>query len=115
MKNQTSTSHRIRPTTAELAGEAIAVLWKADAIAWEELQVIRLALKELAKRGELPREPEKRLLDIHQVAAKLAIGESTLKRLLTEGKINLPKVRIAGSVRFRLADVEALVDNVSEE
>ena len=114
MKQQ-RTTYRIRPATAELAGKAISVLWEADAIAWEELKAIQMALRELAKRGELPREPEKRLLDLHQVSERLAIAESTLKRLLAEGNITLPKVRIGGNVRFRVADVEALVDNVSED
>ena len=73
---------------------------------------MKLALNSIAKLGELPSEPEKRLLNLHDVSEKLAVADPTLKKLLAEGTIALPKVRIGGSVRFRLADVERLVDNV---
>ncbi len=105
----------MRPTSAKAIVKAVELLYSVDAVDFSELQTARFAMNALAKKGEMPQEPEKRLLDLHQVAEKLAIGESTLKRLLAEGSVNLPKVRIGGNVRFRLADVEKLIDNVSEE
>ena len=104
---------RLRPTSAKAIIKAVELLYAVDAVDFSELQTTRFVMNALAKKGEMPREPEKRLLDLHQVAEKLAIGESTLKRLLAEGSINLPKVRIGGNVRFQLADVEGVVDNVS--
>ena len=112
---QSHQSLRIRYASVKTIVKAVALLYDVDAISWDELQTIRLVLNALAKRGELPQEPEKRLLDLHEVAVKLSIGESTLKRLLAEGDIDLPKVRIGGAVRFRLADVERLVDGVAED
>ena len=90
-------------------------MYSVDALDYSEVQAIRMALNGLAKHGELPTEPEKRLLDLHAVAEKLSLGESTLKRLLADGSINLPKVRLGGAVRFRLADVERLVDGIEDD
>ena len=105
---------RIRQATALFMTDVAKAAYKSDVMSWEELGAIKWSMQELAKTGLLPQEPEKRLLDLHQVAERLAIGESTLKRLLADGSINLPKVRIGGNVRFRLADVEKLVDGVDE-
>jgi len=90
-------------------------LYSVDAVDYSEVQAIRMALNSLARSGDLPHEPEKRLMDLHEVAKKLSLGESTLKRLLAEGSINLPKVRLGGAVRFRLADVERLVDGIEDD
>ena len=106
---------RLRPTTAKAIVKAATLLFDVDAIDFDELATVRVAMNALARRGELPSEPEKRLLDLHSVAEKLAIGESTLKRMLADGTINLPKVRIGGNVRFRLADVERLIDDIEME
>ena len=94
---------------------AAKLFFDLEILDFQQFQSVRVVLNSLAKRGELPPEPEKRLVDIHEVASKLALGESTLKRLLADGSIALPKVRIGGNVRFRLADVEALMDVVEEE
>ena len=114
-KSPEQISLHLRTSSARALCRAAYLLFEVDALTWDEYLAARHVFNTLAKRGELPREPERRLLDLHQVAEKLAIAESTLKRLLAEGSINLPKVRIGGNVRFRLADVEALVDNVSED
>ena len=108
-------SLRIRLTTAKSVIKAVELLYSVDALDYSEVQAIRMALNGLAKHGELPTEPEKRLLDLHAVAEKLSLGESTLKRLLADGSINLPKVRLGGAVRFRLADVERLVDGIEDD
>ncbi len=105
----------IRPTTAKAVVKAVELLYSVDAVDYCEVQTIRMVLNSLARSGGLPHEPEKRLLDIHEVATKLAVGESTLKRLLSEGAINLPKIRIGGAVRFRLGDVERLMDEIEDE
>ena len=102
----------IRQTMAQFISAVAMAAYKTDMMSWAELGTIKWSMQELAKTGLLPREPEKRLLDLHQVSKKLSIGESTLKRLLAQGTINLPKVHIRGAVRFRLADVERLVDDV---
>ena len=115
MINEQNISLKIRQATAQFMTDVAKAAYKSDVMSWDELGAIKWSMQELAKTGLLPQEPEKRLLDLHQVAEKLAIGESTLKRLLAEGSVNLPKVRIGGNVRFRLADVERLIDNVSEE
>ncbi|MBR6372047.1 MAG: helix-turn-helix domain-containing protein [Victivallales bacterium] len=114
MKHDSSISSnmRIRPTTAKIVVKAMLLFYEADVVSWEEVQAIRYVLTELAKKGEMPKEPEKRLLDLHQVADILAIGESTLKRGLAEGRIPLPKVRIGGAVRFRWEDVVKLIDAI---
>ena len=92
---------------------AVRVLFEADAISWEELGTVKSALQELSRTGLLPREPEKRLVDLHEVARILAVSEQSLKRWLADGSIYLPKVRVGqGAVRFRLCDIEQLVDNV---
>jgi len=103
---------RIRLTTAKAINRAATMLFDLGIIEFSELQTVRAVMNSLARRGELPPEPEKRLVDIHEVSDRLALGESTIKRLLSEGSIKLPKVRIGGNVRFRLADVEALMDVV---
>ena len=111
---QSSKPQSIRQTTAQFMTNVAKAAYKSDMMSWEELGAIKWSMKELAKTGLLPQEPEKRLLDLHQVAKKLAIGESTLKRLLAKDAIVLPKVRIGGALRFRLADVERLVDSVED-
>ncbi len=114
-QNNDKTTMRIRLITAKAINRAATMLFDLGVIEFSELQAVRAAINSLARRGELPPEPEKRLVDIHEVAEKLAIGESTLKRLLADGSIALPKIRIGGNVRFRLADVEALMDVIEEE
>ncbi len=106
---------KIRPATAKLVAAAAKVLFDADAISWEELGAIKAAMQELSRTGLLAHEPEKRLVDLHEVARLLAVSEQSLKRWLADGTINLPKVKIGqGTVRFRIADVEALMDNFME-
>ncbi len=114
MKNtaQNNIPIRIRPTAARAVAKSAILLFDVNVLDFEELGAVKYALNYMARKGSLPSEPEKRLLDLHSVAEKLAIGESTLKRMLADGTINLPKVRIGGNVRFRLADVERLIDNV---
>ena len=114
-KTSTSNSLRIRPTTAHAVAKAVTMLYELDVIDFQEQGAIKTALNSLAKRGTLPPEPEKRLLDLHEVAARLSIGESTLKRMLADNAIALPKVRIGGNIRFRIADVERLIDGVECE
>ncbi len=116
MKQQKIQSNhpRIRQATAQFMTDVAKAAYKSDVMSWDELGTIKWSMQELAKTGLLPQEPDKRLLDLHEVAGKLAIGESTPKRLLSDGSVNLPKVRIGGNVRFRLADVEKLVDGVDE-
>ena len=108
--NNTNITLRIRSPTAKAIVRAATMLFDLGVIEFSELQTVRAVMNSLARRGELPPEPEKRLVDIHEVAEKLAVGESTLKRLLADGSIALPKVRIGGAVRFRLADVNRLID-----
>ena len=109
--NVTSSTSRIRPETARLVVAAAKVLFEADAIGLSELAAIREALTGLARAT--PEKPEKRLVDLHEVARILAVSEQSLKRWLADGSINLPKVRVGqGAVRFRLCDIEQLVDNV---
>ncbi len=106
---------RIRPTAAQAVAKAVVLLYECNMMDYQEMLNVKAALKHMARNGTLPNEPEKRLLDLRAVADKLSIGESTLKRLLADGSINLPKVRIGGAVRFRLADVERLIDGVDIE
>ena len=112
MKNSSTAAKtwRIRPSAAKYLVKVAMLLFDLDVIEFSELQTVRAVMNSLARRDELPPEPEKRLLDLHEVAEKLAIGESTLKRLLADGTIALPKVKIGGNVRFRLSDVEALME-----
>ena len=110
--SNTNKTLRIRLTTAKAINRVATMLFDLGVIEFSELQTVRAVMNSLARRGELPPEPEKRLVDIHEVAEKLAIGESTLKRLLADGSITLPKVKIGGAVRFRLADVESLMNNI---
>lgn len=49
-----------------------------------------------------------RLLTVDQVAEGLAISTATVYRLVAAKE--LPKVRIGGSTRFRVADVETLIE-----
>ena len=105
---------QMRQTSAKAIVKAAELLYAVDAIAYSELQTVRKALSAIVRHGNLPTAPEKRLLDLHEVAARLSIGESTLKRLLADGTVALPKVHIGGAVRFRLADVERLIDFFSE-
>ena len=105
----------IRNASAEAIVRTTKLLCDLDLISFEEAGVVRYVMREMVRNGTLPTEPEKRLLDIHQAAERLAVGESTLKRLLAAKAIALPKVKIGGAIRFRLADVEALVDNVTED
>lgn len=87
-----------------------------DTISFEELGVIKATMQELARAGLLPREPEKRLVDLHEVSRLLAVSEQSLKRWLANGTINLPKVRLGeGAVRFRVSDIEQLIDNVEDD
>jgi excisionase family DNA binding protein len=51
------------------------------------------------------------LLDYDQTAKELSLSVSTIRRLVTDGKL-LP-VRIGGSVRFRRADLEAFADSLA--
>ena len=109
--NSTSSTSRIRPETARLVVAAAKVLFEADAIGFSELAAIREALTGLSRAT--PEKPEKRLVGLHEVARILAVSEQSLKRWLADGSIYLPKVRIGqGAVRFRLSDVEQLIDNV---
>lgn len=48
------------------------------------------------------------LLTAHQVASMLAIGRSTVYKLTVTGK--LPAVKLGSSVRYRLSDVEKLIE-----
>ena len=112
--NSTSSTSRIRPETARLGVAASKVLFEADAIGFSELAAIREALTGLSRAT--PEKPEKRLVDLHEVARILAVSEQSLKRWLADGYIYLPKVRIGqGAVRFRLSDVEQLIDNVEDD
>ena len=53
-----------------------------------------------------------RLLDASEVALRLHVSERQVRRLRTEGQ--LPALRIGGrAVRYRPADVEALVDRLA--
>ena len=115
MNNEQNISLKISQSTAQLMTDFAALMFKRDLVPFGELGSIKKAMNHMVRMGSLPQEPEKRLLDLHQVAEKLAIGESTLKRLLADGIIDLPKVRIGGNVRFRLVDVERLIDNVETE
>lgn len=109
---QSSSPSRIRASTARFMTDLAKAAFENDTISFEELGVIRMAMKELAKTGLLPREPEKRLVDINEVSRLLTISVTSLKRWLANGTINLPKVRLGGAVRFRLSDVEALMGNI---
>lgn len=115
MPSEATTPMKIRPSTAQRVIKAVSCLYDFDVLDYQELCAIKSALNGLARRGTLAPEPEKKLLDLHQVADKLSIGESTLKRGLADGSIPLPKVRIGGSVRFRLEDVVKLIDSVEPE
>ena len=112
--NVTSPTRQIRPEAARLVAAASKVLFEADAISWEELGVIKATMQELARAGLLPREPEKRLVDLHEVARLLSVSEPSLKRWLSDGSIHLPKVRIGPGtiVRFKIEDVLKIVDGI---
>ena len=115
MPSESITSMKIRPTTAQKVAKAVSCLYDFDVLDYQELCVIKTALNELARRGTLAPDPEKRLLDLHEVSSVLSLGESTLKRGLSDGSIPLPKVRIGGAVRFRWEDVVKLIDSVEPE
>ena len=115
MITEPNTSLKISQSTAQLVTDFLALMSKRDVVPFGELGCIKKAMNHMVRMGGLPQEPEKRLLDMHMVSERLAIGESTLRRLLANGAINLPKVKIGGAVRFRLSDVESLIDNVEIE
>jgi excisionase family DNA binding protein len=52
------------------------------------------------------------LLRPNRAAEVLDISQSTLKRLVREGR--LPVVRVNGCTRVRLSDLEAFVDRLAE-
>lgn len=61
-------------------------------------------LTELARPTEL--EPE--LIDVGKMAYILGIGERTVRRLDTEGRLPIP-VKLGGSIRWRLNEVRQWV------
>jgi excisionase family DNA binding protein len=52
--------------------------------------------------------PTPRLLREREVAELFALTERTIRRLRTQGEI--PYVRIGGSVRYRVEDIERLIN-----
>ena len=48
-----------------------------------------------------------RLLTVQEVARRLAVSRWTVYRLVRTG--DLQKIRVGGSIRFRAADVETLI------
>ena len=114
MQSSNTTSMKIRQVTAKNVAKTLTCLYELDVMDYQELCAIKTALNEMARNGTLGTPPEKRLLDLHAVASALSLGESTLKRGLADGSIQLPKVRIGGAVRFRYEDVVRLVDSVEE-
>ena len=53
-----------------------------------------------------------RLLSPHQAAELLGVSVRTMYRLVTTG--DLPKVKLRKSARFRLSDVQALIQRGAE-
>ena len=107
-------SRTIRATTAKFMTAVAKAAFENDSISFEELSVIRAAMQELSKTGLLPRAPEKRLVDLHEVARLLSVSEPSLKRWLSDGSIHLHKVRIGPGtiVRFKIEDVLKIVDGI---
>jgi excisionase family DNA binding protein len=54
-----------------------------------------------------------RLLRERDVAALIQLDGRTVRRLAADGA--LPRVRIGGSTRYRLADVQALIERGAEQ
>ena len=51
-----------------------------------------------------------RLIDVQEFAQLLSVSTRTIWRMLSHGKLVAP-VRIGGSVRWRLADVERWIED----
>ena len=115
MASSSFQSMRIRPSTAHAVCKAVSLLFDVDVIDFQELQAIRAAMTELTRRGELPSEPEDKLVTQEQVADALNIGLSTLKRLLASGQISLPRKTVGGAVRYRWRDVVAWMNAVDDD
>lgn len=49
------------------------------------------------------------LIDVDEVARRLAVSAQTVRRLVAAGQFPAP-IRVGRSVRWRLADVEAWID-----
>lgn len=110
-----NSSLRMRPTSAKAIVKAAELLYAVDAVDFSELQTTRVAMQSLAQRGEMPDEPEEKLVSQEQVAASLNVGLSTLKRLLATGQVVLPRKTVGGSIRYRWKDVVAYMNSVDEE
>jgi excisionase family DNA binding protein len=49
-----------------------------------------------------------RLIDVHAAAGKLSVAESAIYKLAGSGR--LPSVKVGGRLRFRVADIEKLIE-----
>ena len=106
---------RIRPTSAKAIAKAAELLYSVDAVDYNELQAVRVALNTMVRRGKvLPEQAEDKLVSQEQVAEALNIGLSTLKRLISSGEVNLPRRKVGGAIRYRWKDVVAFMDAVDE-
>lgn len=54
-----------------------------------------------------PLSPQTQLLREREVAEAYGLSGRTIRRLVADGQ--LPRVRIGGSIRYRLVDVEGLI------
>ena len=53
------------------------------------------------------------LLDIHQVARALGVGQSTVRRLIASGELR--SVRCMRAIRVRMEDIEAMLKRTEDE
>lgn len=103
--NNINPPKHLREATAKAISKAVDLLYSVDAVDYNEVCIVKSALKSLAKSGELPAPPEEKLVSQEQVAEVLGVGLSTLKRLLASGEVVLPRKMVGGSVRYRWKDV----------
>lgn len=101
---------QIRVRTVKLISKLLKPLVDENLVGNLEAQEITANLRRLAEQGELlPKTQEVRLLTGDQVSEILAIGKSNLDKLLREGRINLKRIQIGTSVRYRSDDVQRLI------
>ncbi|MEN9359309.1 MAG: hypothetical protein RL095_844 [Verrucomicrobiota bacterium] len=101
---------QVRVSTVKLLTKLMRSLVEENVVGSLEAQVIAANLKQLAERGELlAQTQEVRLLTSDQVAEMLALGKSNFDKLLREGRLNLKRIQIGTSVRFRSDDVQRLI------
>jgi excisionase family DNA binding protein len=70
------------------------------------------AIADLRASGQYSRMPDRLLITKGEVAERLSVSVRTIERLVATGR--LPQVYVEHSARFRVADLEAYVNSLTE-